>query len=133
MRDADQWFDSTQATVFSDQMLNRQFDSAMKAFFAKVVTPEFGEHIHDRDFMVAQFERHTQEVMAAIPAPRLLVYDVREGWEPLCAWLGVPVPETPFPHTNTREEMTQMRQAMAEGAWDAEKISQMARERFGRA
>ena len=133
VRDADPWFDSTQATVFSDQMLNRQFDSAMKDFFAKVVTPEFGEHIHDRDFMVAQFERHTQEVMAAIPAPRLLVYDVREGWEPLCAWLGVPVPETPFPHTNTREEMTQMRQAMAEGAWDAQKISQMARERFGRA
>jgi len=132
VRDADQWFDSTQATVFSDQMLNRQFGSDMRDFFAKVVTPEFGEQIHDRDIMVAQFERHMQEVIAAIPEPRLLVYDVREGWEPLCAWLGVPVPETPFPHTNTREEMAQMRQAMADGAWDADKISQMARERFGR-
>ena len=133
VRDPDPWFDSTQATVFSDQMLNRQFGPEMQEFFAKVVTREFGEHIHERDFMVAQFERHTQEVIAAIPEPRLLVYDVREGWEPLCAWLGVPVPETPFPHTNTREEMTQMRQAMADGAWDPEKISQIARERFGRA
>jgi len=135
VRDPDQWFDSTQTTVFSDQMLNRNqpLGSDMTEFFAKVVTHEFGERIHDRDFMLAQFERRKQEVIAAIPEPRLLVYDVREGWEPLCAWLGVAAPETPFPHTNTRAEMMQRRQAMAQGGFDMEKISQLAREEFGRA
>jgi hypothetical protein len=39
-----------------------------------------------------------------IPAERLLVFDVRQGWEPLCNFLGVAVPDTPFPRTNDRAE-----------------------------
>jgi hypothetical protein len=132
VRDPEQWFESTQATVFSDEMLGRQMGTPMAEFFSKIVTREFGEHIHDREFMLAQFERRTQEVIAAIPVPRLLVYDVKEGWEPLCAWLGVPVPEGAFPHTNTREEMLQLRAAIAQGGFDMEKMSQFARERLGR-
>ena len=129
VRDPDQWFESTQMTVFSDQMLGRQMGLGMADFFAKIVTREFGERIHDRDFMLAQFERRKQEVIAAIPAPRLLVYDAREGWEPLCAWLGVAVPDTPFPHANTRAEMAHIREAVATEGFDLEKF---ARERFGR-
>ena len=129
VRDPEQWFESTQMTVFSDQMLGRQMGLGMEAFFAKIVTREFGEHIHDRDFMLAQFERRKQEVIAAIPEPRLLVYDAREGWEPLCAWLGVAVPDTPFPHANTREDMAHIRAAIATEGFDLEKF---ARERFGR-
>ena len=133
VRDPNDWFDSTQATVFSDEMLGRQMGEQMQGFFAKIVTREFGEHLHDRDFMLAQFERRKQEVIAAIPAPRLLVYDVREGWEPLCAWLGVEVPETPFPHSNTREEMAQVRAGIASGELDIEKMGQMVRQNLGRA
>ena len=130
VRDPNDWFDSTQATVFSEQMLGKRSGFDLEEFFSKVVTREFGEHIHDRDFMLAQFERRKQEVMAAIPGPRLLVYDVSEGWEPLCAWLGVPVPETPFPHTNTRAEMAEVRKRM--GDLTVEQMAQFARERFGR-
>ncbi len=136
VRDPGDWFESTQATVFSDQMLRRGAGTPLgelfAEFFNKVVTREFGEHIHDRDFMLAQFERRKQEVIAAIAEPRLLVYDVREGWEPLCAWLGVEVPDGPFPRTNTREEMMQLRATISEGKMDMEQMSQMARERFGR-
>ena len=38
-----------------------------------------------------------------MPPERLLVYEVKEGWEPLCRFLGVPVPQTPFPHVNDAE------------------------------
>jgi Sulfotransferase domain len=44
-------------------------------------------------------------VKTAVPADRLLVYSVTEGWEPLCKFLGVPVPPTPFPRKNDRAEM----------------------------
>jgi hypothetical protein len=132
VRDPEQWFESTQATVFSDQMMRMGTGSPIEEFMAKVVRKTFGEGIHDRDFMLAQFERHKQEVIAAIPAPRLLVYDVREGWEPLCAWLGVPVPDTPFPNTNSREEMAQIRAAMSGEDFDMSKMSEFARQRFGR-
>ena len=47
---------------------------------------------------------HNQAVQAAIPAHQLLVYQVKEGWEPLCAFLDVPVPAGPFPRTNDRAE-----------------------------
>ena len=130
VRDPNDWFDSTQATVFSEQMLGKRSGFSLEEFFAKVVTREFGEHIHDREFMLAQFERHNQEVIAAFPSDRLLVYEVREGWAPLCAWLGVPVPEDPFPHANSREEMMEIRKTM--GNFSVEQMAQFARERFGR-
>jgi hypothetical protein len=65
---------------------------------------ELGDRRHDRAFMVDYFQRHTEAVKAAFPPERLLVYEVKQGWEPLCAFLGVPVPDHPFPRENSREE-----------------------------
>ena len=50
------------------------------------------------------FAAHTDAVKMTIPADRLLVYQVKEGWGPLCAFLGVAEPEEPFPRTNNRTE-----------------------------
>ena len=50
------------------------------------------------------FVAHTEAVKATIPADRLLVYQVKEGWGPLCAFLGVAEPAEPFPRTNNRTE-----------------------------
>jgi hypothetical protein len=46
------------------------------------------------------FQRHYEEVRSMVPADNLLEYRIGSGWEPLCEFLGAPVPETPFPHTN---------------------------------
>ena len=54
------------------------------------------------------FIAHVEAVKAAIPASRLLVYEVKDGWEPLCAFLGVPVPDEPFPRTNNRSEFWEL-------------------------
>lgn len=62
-----------------------------------------GKHA-DRDTAIAAYHRRTEEVQAAIPADRLLVFDVAEGWEPLCRFLDVPVPAEPFPHRNLRAD-----------------------------
>ncbi len=58
----------------------------------------------DRAALIAAFNAHNDAVKALIPAERLLVYQVKEGWEPLCAFLGVPVPDEEFPRTNDRGE-----------------------------
>jgi alkylresorcinol/alkylpyrone synthase len=52
---------------------------------------------------VEDLNRQRSELASRVPADRLLVYDVHDGWAPLCAFLDVPVPETPFPHLNGRE------------------------------
>lgn len=58
----------------------------------------------DEAGLMRAFTAHNEAVKAAIPAERLLVYQVRDGWVPLCDFLGVPVPDEPFPRTNDRAE-----------------------------
>ncbi len=50
--------------------------------------------------MRAAMERFNQEVQETVPSDRLLVWSVGDGWEPLCDFLELPVPDTPFPHLN---------------------------------
>jgi Sulfotransferase domain len=64
----------------------------------------FGCAPTDREGALAAYRRRTEEVCANIPAERLLVFDVSEGWAPLCGFLGVPVPDVPFPRTNSTEQ-----------------------------
>lgn len=105
VRDPNRWFESTQATVFSPQSRALLGDSPLRTFMEKTVWNDFGSAIDDRDHMVAAFERHVAEVQRAVPRDRLLVFDVTQGWQPLCEFLGVPIPGTPFPRLNSRAEM----------------------------
>ena len=62
----------------------------------------FGGRFGEREHAIRVFEEHNREVRATVPSERLLVFAVKEGWEPLCRFLGVPVPEgEPFPHSHT--------------------------------
>jgi hypothetical protein len=65
----------------------------------------FDGRADERDFAVERFDRHTREVCAEIDANRLLVFDVKQGWEPLCQFLGRPVPSVPFPRANPRRNV----------------------------
>jgi hypothetical protein len=53
--------------------------------------------------LIAAMHRHEDAVKALVPAERLLVWDVTEGWEPLCEFLEVAVPDQPLPHANDRD------------------------------
>ena len=56
--------------------------------------------------LITAMERHNEAVQRVVPADRLLVWDVTEGWDPLCAFLEVPVPLEPLPHANDRHTFT---------------------------
>lgn len=68
----------------------------------------FGDRFLDRGHALAVFRRHAEEVTAAVPAEKLLVFEVKEGWGPLCRFLGVPEPATPFPHVNDAADFQRM-------------------------
>ena len=68
----------------------------------------FSDQLEDRDAMVAAYERHNDEVRAGVPAERLLEWQPGDGWEPICERLGVPVPDEPFPKTNSTEDFRAM-------------------------
>jgi hypothetical protein len=117
VREPRSWFESTQTTIFSPRMRERVGASPARDFLDKTVWNTFGSDIHDRDYMVAAFERHTEEVQRAIPRDRLLTFDVAQGWQPLCQFLDVPVPGKPFPRLNSREELSaKVAAARANGA-----------------
>lgn len=104
LRDPEAWFRSTQATIFRTERLGEIERHPMGAFLKKAILPTFDGRVHDHDHALAVYERHNAEVRRTIPPQRLLVYDVAEGWEPLCRFLGVPIPADPFPHANTTAE-----------------------------
>lgn len=58
----------------------------------------------DAAALTRRFNAHNDAVRATIPASQLLVFEVKQGWGPLCAFLGVPVPDGPFPRSNDRGE-----------------------------
>ncbi|MFD2082358.1 hypothetical protein SAMN05421678_109117 [Actinopolymorpha cephalotaxi] len=103
LRDPERWFTSYHATVYRPIALGLDDPSAEKwnAMAQEVVVQRLlaGEP-HDRERLIAAFERHNEEVRTTVPADRLLVHHVGDGWEPLCAFLDLPVPAEPYPHLN---------------------------------
>lgn len=55
----------------------------------------------DPEALEAAYHRYHDRVRATIPASRLVEFETGAGWQPLCDALGLPVPETPFPHLNS--------------------------------
>ena len=102
VRDPDKWFDSTQATIFNPDRPGPP-GGPMKLFFDQLYA-WYGGDMHDRGFMTDFFRRHTEAVIAGMPKDRLLVFNVAEGWGPLCAFLGVPAPDMPYPRENSTQE-----------------------------
>ena len=65
----------------------------------------FDGRFEDENHAIEVFERHNAEVQQRVPENRLLVYDVKSGWGPLCEFLGVEEPDEPFPRTNDTAQM----------------------------
>jgi hypothetical protein len=60
----------------------------------------FDGRFEDKDFAIGVFNAHNEDVKRKVPADRLLVYEIAEGWGPLCEFLDVPIPDSPMPHLN---------------------------------
>lgn len=73
------------------------------------------DRFEDKAFAEEVFNKHIADVKAFVPADKLLVYDVRDGWGPLCKFVGVPEPKDPLPHLNKRENFKEMLQSLMAG------------------
>ena len=64
----------------------------------------FGGRPGDRAHALALYEANVAAVKATVPAARLLVHNLGDGWEPLCKHLGVAVPAAPYPSRNSTDD-----------------------------
>lgn len=105
-RDPDAWFESISNTIF--QALNAEHldpeRNEWRVQTRKLIFEQTFGNRFDRDHVVSVLRAHEADVIASVPGDELLVFDVAEGWEPLCAFLGVAVPAEPFPRTNSTAE-----------------------------
>ncbi len=103
VRDPESWFDSVQETIFSPHWINHVRNAEMGKFMYFTIGKFLQDKMHDKAHLIKRYEEHVRDVQATIPADRLLVFDVREGWEPLSRFLNVPPPNCDFPSVNESE------------------------------
>jgi hypothetical protein len=101
-RDGEAWWKSFSQTI--KEGIAGDVPPGMTAWFEMVnliITEQtFGGDMSKENVLKA-YAAHNEEVKRTIPPERRLDFDVRDGWGPLCRFLGVAVPATPFPNTNT--------------------------------
>jgi hypothetical protein len=117
VRDPDRWYESVSNTIHRMRDTDTTPRERALLWLLGLVLPggrairqtvddiiwqgTFDGRFTDREYALRVFTEHIQEVKDTVPADRLLVFDVREGWGPLCEFLGVPIPVgEPFPHAN---------------------------------
>lgn len=110
VRDPDTWFESLRKTIFRvvSDLRSKDLDpytAEVNEFVTELTfVRTFGRRMDDRHHAVAVYEAHNRAVRETVPPERLLVYEVSEGWAPICDFLGVPTPSAPFPVTNSTQE-----------------------------
>ena len=122
----DAWYESTIDTIyFTESMWQFKLLATFIPFFRKfaqmsrklIWQRNHRGTMNDREKAIALYRAHIEEVKAAIPADKLLVFTVDQGWEPLCRFIGAPVPSTPFPNVNDRAEIKKVITNMTRGAY----------------
>lgn len=103
VRDPEKWYESVISTIYVTSRSNLAHSPHGRMINTLIWEETFDGKFEDKDYAIAVFHRHNEEVKQHVPPEKLLVYNVKEGWEPLCAFLGVEIPaDTPFPMLNDR-------------------------------
>ncbi|MCA8927804.1 MAG: sulfotransferase family protein [Alphaproteobacteria bacterium] len=106
-RPEEKWWQSISRTIFQSLRLPPDPDATptrpVQRAMAKAVIIDkvFGGEVDDREHVLSVYRAHNAAVKAEVPVDKLLVFDGADGWAPLCAFLGVPVPDEAYPNTNS--------------------------------
>lgn len=118
LREPEEWYESASQTIFRVPPPTLMILLRMMSVFSpqlrmltklepvarKVGIEYFFNNDLSKENTIKVFNHHNDTVQRTVPPESLLVYDVKQGWEPLCHFLEVPVPDLPFPYKNTRED-----------------------------
>ncbi|MHB1869343.1 MAG: sulfotransferase family protein [Steroidobacteraceae bacterium] len=125
-RGAEAWYESTVDTIYFTEILwqfkvlewltpfGRKFgDMSRKLVWGRALKGV----MNDKAKAVARYNAYIDEVKALVPADQLLVFQVTDGWAPLCRFLGVPEPREPFPNLNDRDQIKKAIRGLIRGCY----------------
>jgi Sulfotransferase domain len=125
-RGPEAWYESTIDTIyFTESMWQFRFLRLFTPFAKKmgnmtsklVWQRSLKGTMRDKEAAIARYHEHVEEIKAAVPADRLLIFTVDQGWGPLCNFLEVEAPETEFPNVNDRTEIKKTIKDITKGAY----------------
>jgi len=128
-RDFEKWYESTYKTIWKSArkpiidrlklFIRKLFNKNLRAIFKCIkfmrrvyLKDQFNNNFSSKAHAKNIFFKHIEEVITYVPKKQLLVYDVSEGWEPLCHFLEIPIPNQAFPHLNKKEHFHEMVKGM---------------------
>jgi hypothetical protein len=123
---AEAWYESTMDTIYFTEnrwqfkvlALATPFGKKMGDMSRKLIWRRNHKGtMEDRARAIAHYQQHIEEVKAAVPPDRLLIFSADQGWEPLCKFLGMPVPPGPFPNVNDRAQIKKVIAGITVGAY----------------
>jgi hypothetical protein len=132
-RDFEKWYESTLKTVWKagpqtvlakvTLLAKMIFNSKLRDTFKCIkfmkstyLIKQFDHNFTSKENAKNVFYKHIEDVKTHVPENNLLIYDVAEGWQPLCAFLELPLPKEDFPHLNKKEDFHEMVKGMIKEA-----------------
>jgi len=118
VRDSEKWYESAKKTIYALKEAAARGElvgegpgappEVLMMIRTLIWDTTFEDRFAEKDFAIGVFERWNEDVKRTVPADKLLVYEIQQGWGPLCDFLGVEQPDSEFPHLNDAETFRQM-------------------------
>lgn len=124
-RDPEGWYKSIMNTIYSASVAMKEVEDPLmqrrsEMVFELIWDGLFDGRMDDESHVIDVYLKHNQQVKDEVPADRLLVFESSQGWAPLCEFLEVPVPDGPYPRTNSSEDFATLMAANREKVQSAD-------------
>lgn len=124
-RDPEGWYKSIMNTIYSASVAMKEVEDPLmqrrsQMVFELIWDGLFDGRMDDQAHVIDVYLKHNQQVKDEVPADRLLVFESSQGWAPLCEFLEVPVPDGPYPRTNSSEDFATLMAANREKVQSAD-------------
>ena len=123
---AEAWYKSTVDTIyFTETLWQFKVLKAVIPFMRKfgnmstnlIWNRSLKGTMKNKEAAIAFYNKHIEDVKATVPADKLLIFSVDQGWEPLCKFLGVDIPATAFPNVNDKAQVKKTIADFTKGAY----------------
>ena len=107
IRNPEDWYQSVNSTIYQIMKMPRKTKEEevhRDMAYHLILERTFNSSFTNKEYAIDIFNNHIAEVKNKVPDDKLLVYETGAGWEPLCRFLQIPVPNQSYPHVNTTRE-----------------------------